>query len=184
MIRTARAADAESIAMVHARSWRTAYRGLLPERFLRGLAEELLTARWHRRLETHSRRHGVWVVEIDRVVVGFATACACYSDAALVGFAGEVEMLYLLPEHQGRGYGRQLFDHVLAALGNEGFHWVIVWVLAANGPARRFYEAHGFRLDGARRVDLIRNERIAVVRYARALNPVVDFDALRRELAP
>lgn len=183
-VRIATRADAESIARVHARSWKTAYRGLLPEAFLRGLAEELLAARWARRLTGRARNQGIWVIEVDRHIVGFATACACYSDATLVGFAGEVEMLYLLPEHQHRGYGSALFDQVLGALTEAGFHWVIVWVLAGNDAARNFYEARGFRLDGARRIDLIRNERIPVVRYARALNPVFDFEALRRALTP
>lgn len=183
-VRIATKADAESIARVHALSWKTAYRGLLPDAFLRGLAEELLAARWRRRLALPARNQGIWVIEVDRDLVGFATACACYSDATLVGFAGEVEMLYLLPEHQHRGYGSALFDHVLRALSEAGFHWVIVWVLAGNRVARGFYEARGFRLDGKKRVDLIRNERIPVVRYARALNPVFDFDALRRALTP
>jgi hypothetical protein len=53
-----------------------------------------------------------------------------------------------------------------------------VWVLARNDRARRFYESEGLRLDGARRWDPFGDRAVPVVRYARALNPVVDFTEL------
>ena len=53
-----------------------------------------------------------------------------------------------------------------------------MWVLARNEGARRFYEREGLRLDGESRWDSFGPRSVPVVRYAKALNPIVDFEAL------
>lgn len=59
---------------------------------------------------------------------------------------GEVYALYVSARHQGLGLGRRLVQAVAAELAGFG-------CLAANAPARRFYEAIGGRLAGARLFD-------------------------------
>ena len=69
----------------------------------------------------------------------------------LVGFVGLkpgwVEKLYILPEYQGRGFGRSLLD-VAKTQDTE----LRLWTFERNHLARRFYEANGFveldRTDG------------------------------------
>ena len=63
---------------------------------------------------------------------------------------GEVYAIYVLPEWWGRGAGRLLMAHVVRALAEAGQDDITLWVLEGNQRARRFYEAAGFRLDGAR----------------------------------
>jgi GNAT superfamily N-acetyltransferase len=62
-----------------------------------------------------------------------------------VGFTAfdddELHALYVLPAHWGRGIGNSL----LAAAGSVSR----LWVIEANVRARRFYERHGWRSDGA-----------------------------------
>lgn len=62
---------------------------------------------------------------------------------------GWVEELYVLPAAQGQGVGTELLDVAKSACER-----LELWTFQRNAPARRFYEARGFRLveetDGAR----------------------------------
>lgn len=184
-VRSASPEDAKDIARIHAHSWRTAYRGLLPQGYLDAMSPFVLAARWQKRLRwdssrPDSREQDILVVEHEGRVAGFAEIGPCVDDAELVGFAGEMNMLYVDPELVGRGLGRQLLDHGLRALAGREYFWVVIWVLEDNQRARRFYERAGLRWDMASREDRFVNERVTVLRYAKALNPVVDFAALAR----
>jgi RimJ/RimL family protein N-acetyltransferase len=53
------------------------------------------------------------------------------------------------PEHWRRGVGRTLLRAAIDELSAEGAGDVTLWVLEGNRVAERFYEAMGFRLDGA-----------------------------------
>ncbi|QOZ09315.1 GNAT family N-acetyltransferase [Bradyrhizobium sp. CCBAU 51765] len=64
-----------------------------------------------------------------------------------------VEQLYVLPVAQGRGVGTDLLDIAKGACDR-----LELWAFQRNAPARRFYEARGFKLveetDGARNEEL------------------------------
>ncbi len=122
-------------------------------------------------------RSGVWVIEHEREVVGFSKLGACTDEHSMVGFAGEVSMLYLAPEHVGVGFGKFLLAKSMNVLERRGYYWLVIWVLARNAEARRFYGHMGLRPDGARRTDRFDGRSVSVVRYARAINPV-DLDRL------
>jgi ribosomal protein S18 acetylase RimI-like enzyme len=62
-------------------------------------------------------------------------------------------MLYVRERHQRRGLGRRLVQAVAAHLAQRGRHALVIGCLAANAPARRFYEALGGRLVGEREYD-------------------------------
>jgi len=66
---------------------------------------------------------------------------------------GEVHVLYVDPHHQRRGVGRALLEAVAGRLAARGRRRLLVGVLAANAPARRFYEATGGRLLGQRSIE-------------------------------
>ena len=63
---------------------------------------------------------------------------------------GELHALYVHPRHWRRGVGRALFAAAAAWLAERGRRRLLVGVLAANAPARRFYEAAGGRWLGER----------------------------------
>src|SRR5690606_11628241 len=75
-------------------------------------------------------------------LVGYA--CAGPSRRKLAGEA-EIYTLYLLKRAQGVGLGRRLLSDSARALHARGFSSLMISVLAANAPARAFYE----RLGGA-----------------------------------
>ncbi len=180
-IRPARVADAERLAAIHVRSWRAAYAGVLPEAYLATLQPASLTQRWRHwvsRTQATSST-ALWVLERAGEVVGYSESGPCAGDRSLVGFSAEVFTLYLEPACVGLGLGRALLEHGLDALAHRGFFWCVVWVLRENRRGRAFYERAGMRPDGEERLDRVAGEQVAVVRYARALNPALDFAALR-----
>lgn len=139
LIREAEAGDAAAIAKVHVASWRTTYRGVLPDGFLESLGEPHYTERWRRTLEDPTNR--VYVAENAEGVIGFSSGGR--ERAGETGYGGELYAIYLLQEAQGHGHGRRLVQAVVGGLRELGLHDMIVWVLRENARARRFYETLG-----------------------------------------
>ena len=61
-------------------------------------------------------------------------------------YMGEIYFLYLLPAYQRRGIGRLLTVRVVERLVEQGMDSLLIRVLKASAPARRFYEALGGQL--------------------------------------
>jgi ribosomal protein S18 acetylase RimI-like enzyme len=151
-------------------SWRTG-----------SLAAAVWTSRaWRTRPAAHGRwaasleqldwaRGGTLVVADDTgQIAGFANAQASRDEDA-AGGVGEVWAVYLSPDCWGQGLGRELMTATLEHLAAVGYAQVTLWVLDSNARARRFYQAAGFRPDGAVRVDESRGFALREVRYRRPL---------------
>jgi RimJ/RimL family protein N-acetyltransferase len=122
-IRLAVPSDADPIASVFLAARRT---GMPWLPVLRSDAE----TRWWARTTLLSTGR-IWVAEEAGQVVGFA------------GLRGNVlRHLYVYPRAWGRRVGTALLDTVRA----EPLDKVALYVFLRNGRARRFYEAHGFKL--------------------------------------
>jgi GNAT superfamily N-acetyltransferase len=74
------------------------------------------------------------------------------------------------PDRQGGGIGRALMVSALASLATLGAARAVLWVLAGNAPARRFYERGGWRGDGAERTAPIGAALTRQLRYWRPLS--------------
>ena len=109
---------------------------------------------WAKSLAESDWSHGgtLIVADDDGVMLGFANAQACRDEDADTS-VGEVWAIYVAPEAYGKGYGRELMTATLDYLAQLAYAQVTLWVLDTNGRARRFYEAAGFRADGAVKVD-------------------------------
>ena len=142
LIRKAGVADATAIAKVHVDTWRSSYRGVVPDSILDGLSYGDREARWRERLSGRSR--GFLVAEDDAGdagdVVGFAWSGPQRS--GVPEYAGEIYALYVLPDRQRQGVGRLLTAAVAGELVERGMRSMLVWALADN-PYRRFYELLG-----------------------------------------
>jgi ribosomal protein S18 acetylase RimI-like enzyme len=139
MVRPAALDDAAEIARVHVATWRSTYRGLLPDDFLASLSEAHYTERWRRVIGEGANR--VFVVDEAEGIAGFASGGR--ERAGETGFAGELYALYILEGAQRRGHGRELVRAVAGALRELHLPDMIVWVLRDNSPARAFYERLG-----------------------------------------
>ena len=145
-IRDARDDDSTGIRRVVRKTWAATYRGIIPEdvqaKFVRqAYSEESLA----RRMEG-----GVFLVaERNGKVVGFAN---------FYPVSGEVRLaaIYLLPDEQGRGAGTRLLEAGASRFPPEAK--LTLRVARDNLPARRFYEARGFREAGSFTEDFFGHE--------------------------
>ncbi|MCX3064267.1 GNAT family N-acetyltransferase [Streptomyces beihaiensis] len=95
------------------------------------------------------RHSEAWVAAADSIVVGL-----------LVLEGGDLEQLYLDPKWRGRGLG----DRLMNLAKRQRPQGLDLWTFQRNGPARRFYERHGFV--PVERTDGLRNEeREPDIRY-------------------
>jgi ribosomal protein S18 acetylase RimI-like enzyme len=139
MIRPALLKDVEAIARVHVATWRSAYRGVLPDDFLASLSEAHYADRWRRVIGDGSS--SVQVVDLPEGIVGFASGGR--ERAGETGFEGELYAIYVLDSAQRQGHGRELVRAVAGALREMKLKDMIVWVLRDNAAARGFYERLG-----------------------------------------
>ena len=163
-VRTAVPADAERIGEIHVRSWQTAYQGILPPDFLASLSIETRVERWRTDLAAMDESSLALVIENRSSVDGFArlSPSADRSD-------GEVQAIYLDPDHWRRGWGRQLMTAAEECLIELGWREAILWVLERNEPARRFYEALGWQVEPHRALLNIGGADVQEIRYRKVL---------------
>ena len=131
-------ADDRGLADAHREAWRYAYAGIIP-----GLTLERMISRrgpnWWARM--HDRGFRALVLDCDDTLSGYATLGR--SRAPGPRPCGEIYELYLRPECHGCGLGRRLFDEARLELGRHGLRRLMVWALAENALACRFYRAMG-----------------------------------------
>ncbi len=133
--------DAFEIARVHAESWQTAYRGIVPDEFLDSIEVDVWAERHRRNMAEDPAGLVSYVAVIESEIVGWALGGPNREE--YLDYAGELFTIYLLPGHLRRGIGRKLIAVVAESLLGLGFESMLVWVLAENWPARKFYEAQG-----------------------------------------
>jgi ribosomal protein S18 acetylase RimI-like enzyme len=160
-IRIAELRDAHEIATVHVRSWQVAYRGIVPDEFLRILSIETREARWRELLSLTSPE--TWVAEVEARVVGWISFGASRDDDALSN-VGEVHAIYVLADHWSTGVGWQLWLKARQRLRELNFERATLWVLAENARAIGFYRAAGFIPSSTRVVD-IGGKSLSEIRY-------------------
>lgn len=137
-IRRAKAADAASLSAVFDAAWREAYSGIIP-----GVALERLLARRGPRwwAFTIARGRLLVVLESGEAIAGYASYGRC-RDRSLPA-DGEVDELYLAPEHQGLGFGARLLKAVRNDMADRGLGRIAVWCLSENERACGFYRRLG-----------------------------------------
>ncbi len=167
LIRLAKPADAAAIARIHVESWQAAYRGLMPDALLDGLDIRQKTERWN---EIFAKGESeTFVAERTGAITGFCTLMPSRDADAGTKSVGEIAAIYVSPRYWRQGAGRRLCEHALAEARNDGYAAVTLWVLTTNTPAREFYEALGFRTDGATRIDQRHGPELHDTRYRLAL---------------
>ncbi len=140
-IRKSAESDSADLARLYREAWRYAYRGIIP-----GIALEAMIARrgtdWWRR--AYRRNLRTLVLDFDGMTAGYVTFGRCRSADRLA--EGEIYELYLNPEFHGAGFGRHLFRAAREELVRRDLKRLIVWSLADNPAACRFYAAMGGRV--------------------------------------
>lgn len=130
----------DDISRVYAQSWKTAYKGIVPQDYLDAIVDN----RWSPYLKYDLAR---LILAVDGDQIMGSTTYRAARDEAYDGW-GEIISLYLLPAYYRRGVGTKLFQTAVDALRAEGYANIYLWVLEENAPARRFYEKNGFCFSG------------------------------------
>lgn len=174
LIRPATADDADAIGAVHVRAWQTGYRGQLPDELLDGLSIADRQRGWRERLEAGLIGEQVMLVAEDPVdghVCGWSSIGRLTEESTDLD-ADEIGQLWAInlePEAWGRGIGPALLQAATARLGDRGYAAAVLWCLATNTRARRFYEREGWAADGATAVGEKGGVPLHEVRYRRPL---------------
>lgn len=153
IIREAICADAAGIARVAVDTWRSAYRDLLPPAAFAALSYEERERRWTERLcGPPDGRVAYVATDAAGQVIGFTLGGPERSGDPV--YRAEVYALYILGAYQRRGLGRRLLAAVVPPLAAAYGPALLIGVLAANAPARAFYEALGGRYLGERPIEI------------------------------
>jgi len=166
LLRPAEPADALAVARVHVRSWQTAYRNLLPNDYLDQLRPEDRAQKYTFASPNPLDPYTIVAAE-DGVIHGFATTAPA-RDPDVPSF-GELYALYVEPDRWGRGIGVALISAARVHLVDLGFKSAVLWVLAGNVRAERFYRLDHWTADGHRRSDEVWGVAVNELRYQRTL---------------
>lgn len=153
LIREAVAEDAEGVARVHVDTWRTTYRGIVPQAHLDALSHEKRTAGWRASFTSaeHRRTKFTLVAEEGGRIIGFAAGGT--NRLTPSDYPAELYAIYLDPSRQRAGIGRRLTTDLAGRFLTQGWRSMLVWVLAAN-PSRAFYERLGGRPAGSKTIEI------------------------------
>ena len=141
--RTPRPDEAEAFAALHVQCWREAYADILPPQLLASFSTESRLPMWQARLKD------------GKLFVAGAYDAAGPAGFIMAGAAdakhvpdqdGHIWAVYISRRAQRQGIGRWLIGLAARHWLAQGGHSLSVGVLAANAPARAFYEALGARL--------------------------------------
>ncbi len=140
IIQDAVAEDAQGIRSVQKQTWLATYPnpelGISHEDIASKIAQmqEGSTERWAKRLKEDASSH-TWVAKDNHTVIGFVSAQKLNDE-------NKIRAMYLLPEYQGQGIGKQLMQKALTWLGDDKH--ISLEVVSYNDKAISFYKKFGF----------------------------------------
>ncbi len=148
-IRDATLDDALGIAQVHVTTWKTSYRGLVPDSCVESLSVPLRAERLRKILAARAdTRQSVFVAVCeDAQVIGFAAtgsqgSAGSPDEIGDPDYDAEILSMYVLPSRQRRGVGTALLRAVATRLMAGGARSAFLWCFVS-GPAVPFYEGAG-----------------------------------------
>jgi ribosomal protein S18 acetylase RimI-like enzyme len=168
-VREASPIDTEAIVQVTAAGWRAGYPGIVPARHLR----DLPIATWR-----HDIRAGLRspegdsftrIADLDGVVAGYCYVAAPARDEPEGSRVAELVAIYVEPAFWRSGIGSELARAAMAEARARSYEEMVLWTFEDNRRALGFYEALGWRADGARRPH--RATGVRTVRLRRRLDP-------------
>jgi ribosomal protein S18 acetylase RimI-like enzyme len=157
--RKANISDLSGIVKVQVDTWKTAYQGIISERYIQSLSYEDKEENWKQRLENPTHGAIIFIAEVDHYeIVGFALATLEKYNPILAipdhdRFKGELCAIYVLKGFQRKKIGTELVNLVLKHFKENDTNSMISWVLKEN-PSRRFYEKLGGVVLGEQSIEI------------------------------
>jgi RimJ/RimL family protein N-acetyltransferase len=144
-IRYADISDAKTLGEIHSKSWKVAYKGIVPNEILDNITVEKRQKYFEKALTDGWEEDAI--IFKDNEAVGLICIGKC-RDTDQPDTCGEILGIYLLAEYWNIGIGSELINWGLNELKKRNYNKVTLWVLEENINARRFYEKIGFKHDG------------------------------------
>ncbi|MEU9911120.1 GNAT family N-acetyltransferase [Streptomyces sp. NPDC051001] len=161
-------ADCDRVAEIRVRGWQSAYRGLMPQRYLDALSVREDAERRRERLRRSDGSVVNLVAEQDGELFGWA-AHGPYREGEVRTGDAELYAIYVDPGRYGAGIGHALLQESVRRCTAAGHDRMYLWVLKGNVRARAFYERAGFWPDGAEEPFEVDGVPVPEVRYTRGL---------------
>ena len=143
----------------------------MPAELLAKVTAEQRTAFWERALQAErGDRQRIAVADVDGTAVGFVWTGPCRDteDTQDLVDSGELYAINVAPRYWGSGVGTALLKTAHESLAAQGFSHAVLWVVAGNVRARRFYDRAAWAFDGVTRDDELGGFLIPEVRYGRS----------------
>jgi ribosomal protein S18 acetylase RimI-like enzyme len=144
-IRYADSSYAKILGVIHAQSWKVAYKGIIPDEVLDNITAEKREQRFYTAITERGEEN--FLIFKGEEAAGFLMIEQC-RDEDLDETHGEICGIYLHPDYWNQGIGAKLMNWGLEELKNRGYKTITLWVLEENVRAREFYEKLGFSHDG------------------------------------
>lgn len=182
-IRTPSVGDGGAIARAHVRAWKTAYAGIMPADFLDSIDEDDRSLAWEQRLrdraaQPNNLRTELLVADVGITIPGPGGRGHEIAAREIVGVAtvgperdvdgsdrGELWMINVRPDVWGVGVGPALLTASRGRLDALGYRTSVLWVVAGNMRARRFYEREGWSFDGTEKDEDFGGVNVHELRY-------------------
>ena len=150
-VRVAWADDADAIAAVQAKAWRSSYDGVLPAEALEidpSQAAEVWRSALNRPKDARTRI----LVALERNrVVGFAITTPATDPDCDPGFDAELMELTVDPGERGHGHGSRLVQAAVETMAADRFSRAVLWAVAGDDDLREFLSGAGWAPDTAHR---------------------------------
>lgn len=152
---------ASEASHIYAKSWKVAYKDIIPKNYLDNLSLE----NWTPFLENSPFQN--FLLKDNGVFVATSSIVKArdikYSDY------GEIVSIYVLPEYFGKGYGTILFNYMTEKLQSMGLKKICLWVLNENYNAIQFYQKMGFVANGDKKIANIGGKELTEICYVNKL---------------
>lgn len=139
LIRKATYDDAEVIADIHLKTWKSTYTELIDEKDITNMTYENRKVLWETVLKIPRKEQCILVIEVDQIVVGFISGGPERTEK--FDYDCSIYDIYILPDFQKQGLGAMLLKAFAIEMKEFGYHSILVWVLTQN-PSSRFYEKY------------------------------------------
>lgn len=143
LIRRIKEEDIEIVVDIKIDGWRTAYKGIIEDNFLKNMKKQEEIEKCKKNYSTI----GFIVAEVDKKVVGFCR----YKDMENKtnednDIDCEIKALYVKSEHKRNGIGRKLLKYAVNEFIKKGNRKMVIWCLKDNYSSRAFYEKMGGKI--------------------------------------
>jgi len=140
-IRKAKSSDLNEIITVHIETWKTAYKGVVPDKNIQRFIIRTRDKRWQKQLKNMIEEKIFFIAESNKSeIVGFAIGGLERSKNP--NYKGELMGIYIIKEFQRKGIGKALTRKIVEELIDMKINSMLLWVLE-NNPYRTFYETIG-----------------------------------------